>query len=343
MESEYDTTKESRTGRNTNSGVLIPGITRNSPLPPRDGPHRGRMAFRIAGSGPVMIPSIASVFRAIADYQEAGWETHQIGDTFYAKNPEDVTLLLSKCSNGWKALRVSHIPDNGPAKKANGEKHMSKLNLDGAATTLLHPFVIGATLLALHSREAHWNVKGPNFGPLHELFGDFYDFINDWADTFAERIVQQGGVATTINGNYDGRPLIGDEKTLLGAISTEANALAEITHTVIPQVGDDETTKDALIEFGRELEKWIWKIESHLQEFAPVGAQTEVPENLGPTDSSKFAAIVTERAIIVKSASGHAYKFDENIMPLSPAKNAAEQIEAATWLQQNFDSIFKEE
>lgn len=229
----------------------------------------------------------------------------------------------------------------------------SKLHLDGAALALLHPLVISTTSLALRSREAHWNVKGPNFGPLHELFGDFYDFTNDWADTLAERIVQQGGVAIALSG-YDGQPLIGDEKTLIEGIAYRANVLAEMVHSTIPQVGADETTKDALIEFGRELEKWIWKIESHLQEFKKVqevqveevGVTVEVePEQvpatttLGVLPQEKFSAKVTDRAIVVMSSQGRVFTFDENCQSLSKTKTAGEVRAAAEWLKANFDQV----
>jgi len=232
----------------------------------------------------------------------------------------------------------------------------AKVNLDGAALSLLHPLVSGATTLALRCREAHWNVKGPNFGPLHELFGDFYDFMNDWADTLAERVVQQGGAAWALD-SYTGPGLIGDEKFLLENIAIAGNALATIVHTTIPKLGDDETSKDVLIEFGRELEKWVWKIEAHLMEFkrlSEANPETEVAEETvmskkegtarflteaDLTPKKAFSAIVTARSILVKSASGHIYAFDENIMPTSKAKDPSEQDEAQRWLQENFNEV----
>lgn len=236
----------------------------------------------------------------------------------------------------------------------------AKVNLDGAALTLLHPLVSGATTLALRCREAHWNVKGPSFLPLHELFGDFYDFMNDWADTLAERIVQQGGAACALEG-FSGPPLLGDEKFLLESIAVAGNALATIVHTTVPQLGDDETTKDVLIEFGRELEKWVWKIEAHLVEFKRLdegNSETEVAEEAvvskkdGPgrfmtegeltpqmPQLKEFSAIVTAKSILVKSASGHIYAFDENVMPTSKAKDPSEQDEAQRWLQENFNEV----
>jgi starvation-inducible DNA-binding protein len=45
------------------------------------------------------------------------------------------------------------------------------------------------------AKTAHWNVRGPNFGELHTLFGKVADMLSSHADTIAERAVQLGGLA----------------------------------------------------------------------------------------------------------------------------------------------------
>src|SRR5213078_5420312 len=42
---------------------------------------------------------------------------------------------------------------------------------------------------------ALWNVKGPNFIALHELFDKVNEDVEDYVDDIAERAVQLGGVA----------------------------------------------------------------------------------------------------------------------------------------------------
>ena len=44
-------------------------------------------------------------------------------------------------------------------------------------------------------KQAHWNVKGPNFISLHLLFDKINDDVEDYVDEIAERSVQLGGVA----------------------------------------------------------------------------------------------------------------------------------------------------
>ena len=49
--------------------------------------------------------------------------------------------------------------------------------------------------LQLQSRQAYWNVKGPHFMALRELFDKVAQGVEEYADRIAERIVQLGGMA----------------------------------------------------------------------------------------------------------------------------------------------------
>src|ERR1700731_4808579 len=49
--------------------------------------------------------------------------------------------------------------------------------------------------LGAQAKHAHWNVKGPNFIALHELFDKVAEHIEDHIDTLAERITALGGTA----------------------------------------------------------------------------------------------------------------------------------------------------
>src|SRR5438477_4105368 len=44
-------------------------------------------------------------------------------------------------------------------------------------------------------KQAHWNVKGPHFIALHELFDQIDEAVEGYVDLIAERIVQLGGIA----------------------------------------------------------------------------------------------------------------------------------------------------
>src|SRR5207253_2105759 len=49
--------------------------------------------------------------------------------------------------------------------------------------------------LQTQTKQAHWNVKGPHFIALHELFDKVNEDVEEYVDLIAERAVQLGGVA----------------------------------------------------------------------------------------------------------------------------------------------------
>src|SRR5437016_11063790 len=60
---------------------------------------------------------------------------------------------------------------------------------------LLNARLADAIDLGTQTKHAHWNVKGPNFIALHELFDKINEDVEDYVDDIAERAVQLGGVA----------------------------------------------------------------------------------------------------------------------------------------------------
>src|SRR5262245_61763233 len=60
---------------------------------------------------------------------------------------------------------------------------------------LLNRQLADAIDLGLQAKQAHWNVKGPHFVGLHDLFDKVYEQAGDYADDVAERAVELGGVA----------------------------------------------------------------------------------------------------------------------------------------------------
>src|SRR5438128_6187403 len=60
---------------------------------------------------------------------------------------------------------------------------------------LLNRRLADAIDLQLQSRQAYWNVKGPHFMALRELFDKVVQAVEEDANLIAEHIVQLGGMA----------------------------------------------------------------------------------------------------------------------------------------------------
>src|SRR5579863_866076 len=60
---------------------------------------------------------------------------------------------------------------------------------------LMNQRLADALDLQLQLKQAHWNVKGPHFIGLHELFDKIAEEVESYVDMIAERVVQLGGIA----------------------------------------------------------------------------------------------------------------------------------------------------
>src|SRR6516225_6197010 len=68
-------------------------------------------------------------------------------------------------------------------------------NVRVEVTELLNARLADAIDLGTQAKYAHWNVKGPSFIALHELFDKVAESIEDQVDTVAERVTALGGRA----------------------------------------------------------------------------------------------------------------------------------------------------
>ena len=123
-------------------------------------------------------------------------------------------------------------------------------------------------------KQAHWNVKGPNFIALHKLFDEIFAAVVEYTDLIAERVVQLGGVA-------EGTAKVAVERTKLKAyplrISTGkehcealSSALAAFGAAIRENIDEadkagDKGTADLYTEVSRGIDQWVWFVESHLQ------------------------------------------------------------------------------
>jgi len=133
-----------------------------------------------------------------------------------------------------------------------------------------------ADLIDLHAqaKQAHWNVKGPQFFSLHKLFDEVAGAIDEFVDLVAERAVQLGGVAegtvqivgrrTSLN-EYSCSLSEGAEHVaaLAGSIATLGAAIRGCIDEAAT-IGDADTA-DLFTEISQGLDKYLWFVEAHGQ------------------------------------------------------------------------------
>jgi starvation-inducible DNA-binding protein len=128
--------------------------------------------------------------------------------------------------------------------------------------------------LQTQTKQAHWNVKGPDFIALHELFDKVNGDVEDYVDLLAERAVQLGGTAEGTARSAAKRSTLAEYPVKAGsgrqhvdALSSVLAAFGKLMRSAIEesQRVNDQDTNDIFIEISRGVDKWLWMVEAHLQ------------------------------------------------------------------------------
>jgi starvation-inducible DNA-binding protein len=140
--------------------------------------------------------------------------------------------------------------------------------------SILNQSLADAADLKSQAKQAHWNVKGPNFIALHELFDRVSTEVDMHVDDIAERI-------TTLGGTAMGTVRLAAENSSLAEYPneiTDGTAHVDALSSVLADFGKkvrrniDETdnlgdrdTADVYTGISRSIDKLLWFVEAHIQ------------------------------------------------------------------------------
>ncbi len=145
--------------------------------------------------------------------------------------------------------------------------------------TLLNARLADCIDLQTQCKQAHWNVKGPQFIALHKLFDEVNEAVEEYVDLVAERIVQLGGIADGTARVIAARTTLPDYPTRLqtgeqhvAALSDSLAAFARVSRMAIGEMDDleDDVSADIMTEVTRGIDQWLWFVEAHQQTAKPL-------------------------------------------------------------------------
>lgn len=149
-----------------------------------------------------------------------------------------------------------------------------KANAKSTVIEVLNARLADAIDLGLITKQAHWNLKGPNFIAVHEMLDPMRTQIDDHVDVIAERVAQldgtPDGTSQAVSRSTTLEPYPVDIKKVPDHLKALADRYAKLANQVredidITDEAGDADTADILTAFSRDLDKNLWFIKSHLE------------------------------------------------------------------------------
>lgn len=126
--------------------------------------------------------------------------------------------------------------------------------------------------LMFQTKQAYWNVSGPQFMMLHALFGYIAHNVEEDIDLLAERIVQLGGSAdgtvsiVTRRTSLDRYPLeVANGNDHIEALATVLALFGKHIRYAIGQATEliDADSAALFTDISRDSDTWLWLVEAH--------------------------------------------------------------------------------
>lgn len=145
-------------------------------------------------------------------------------------------------------------------------------NIRAQSVELLNKHLAASIDLHAQVKQAHWNVRGPSFIAIHELFDKVSIAVEEFSDQVAERAGGLGGTAEgTVQIAAERSFLvpynigIADEKEHVFAVAGALAAFGQSTREAVTKATDfgDADTADLFTEISRGIDQQLWFVESH--------------------------------------------------------------------------------
>jgi starvation-inducible DNA-binding protein len=139
---------------------------------------------------------------------------------------------------------------------------------------ILNTLLADEYVLYTKTRNAHWNVQGPNFIELHTFFETQYDALDIIIDDVAERIRALGHFALGTLGDFKSLSRISehnhdftDAQNIIKTLMEDHEAVIRTLRKEIDTAGEtlnDAGTADFLTGVMEQHEKMSWMLRAHL-------------------------------------------------------------------------------
>lgn len=163
-----------------------------------------------------------------------------------------------------------------PARRKGARANIGLSDAELAGSIgVLNRVLANESVLAVKTKKFHWDVVGPQFITLHELWDDQYEKLAEYQDTIAERVRTLGGFPVgTLAGFLRHTTLEEYPGDVPSATEAIAKLLQDHEHVVrdlregideCEEAHGDKGTADFLTGMMQEHEKMAWMLRSFLQ------------------------------------------------------------------------------
>ena len=172
-------------------------------------------------------------------------------------------------------MTSSAAKPTGKGVRMHETRNDTKSNAKKVSLDTLQARLADGIDLALVIKQAHWNLKGPQFIGIHLMLDGFRDELDDYNDKVAERITQLGGTARgtcqAVASETKLAPYPLDTYAIADHLAALIDRYAVYGNAVRQNIDDtdeagDAGTSDLFTEISRGVDKQLWFLEAHVQE-----------------------------------------------------------------------------